>query len=47
MMSTPAPSDAFLTDAIQFEEAKASHLNGGESFKLSLCASVTVSLMVM
>jgi hypothetical protein len=47
MMKTVSPSNAFLTDTVQFEEAKASQLDGGGSFRLSLCASVKVSLVVM
>jgi hypothetical protein len=47
MMKTAAPSDGFPTNAVQFEDAKASQSDGGDSFKLSLCASVKVSLMVM
>jgi hypothetical protein len=38
MMRT-ALSDAFSTDTIKFEETKASQLDGGGSFKQSLCAS--------
>jgi hypothetical protein len=37
----------FQTGAMQFEEVKASQSDGGGPFKLSLCASVKVSLMVM
>jgi hypothetical protein len=47
MMRLAPPPNAFLTHAIQFEDAKGNQSNGGDSFKLSLCASVTVSLMVM
>jgi hypothetical protein len=42
-----SPSDPFPTDASQFEEIKASQLDGDGPFKLSLCANVKVSLMVM
>jgi hypothetical protein len=38
---------AFPIDAIQFEEVKPSQSDGGGSFKLSLYASVKVSLMMM
>jgi hypothetical protein len=38
---------AFPIDAIQFEEAKASQSDGGGSFKLGLCGSVKVSLLLM
>jgi hypothetical protein len=44
MMGTAAPSDAFQSDAIQFEEANASQADGGGAFKLSLHVSVKVSL---
>jgi hypothetical protein len=47
MMNTAAPFDAFQTDAIQFEDAKASQSDGGGFFKLSLYLNVKVSLMVM
>jgi hypothetical protein len=47
MVRTPAPSDVFQADAIQFEEEKASQSDGGDSFMLSLYVSVKVSLMVM
>jgi hypothetical protein len=46
-MKTASPSNAFSTDAISFEEAKASQLDDGGSFKWSLYASVKVCLMVM
>jgi hypothetical protein len=35
------------TDGIQFEEVKESQSDGGGSFKLNLCASVKVSMIVM
>jgi hypothetical protein len=47
IMRTASASDAFSPDAIQFEEDKASSLNGGSCFKLSLCTSVKMSLMMM
>jgi hypothetical protein len=37
----------FPTDGIQSEEVKASQSDGGGSFKLNLCASVKVHMMVM
>jgi hypothetical protein len=40
-------SDAFSTDAIQFEEVKAGQSDDSGSIKLSLSASVKVSPMVM
>jgi hypothetical protein len=46
MVRTPAPSDAFQADILQFEEAKASQ-SEGESFRLSLYMNVKASLMVM
>jgi hypothetical protein len=44
---TPAPSNAFQTGTIRFEEAKASQSDGGGSFKLSLYVCMKVSLMVI
>jgi hypothetical protein len=46
MMKT-APSNAFPTDAVQFQGIKMSQSDGGISFKLCLCASMKVSLTVM
>jgi hypothetical protein len=47
MMRTASPSNAFSTDPISFEEAKASQSNGDGFFMLSLCANVKVFLMVI
>jgi hypothetical protein len=47
MMKTVLPSNGFVTDAIQFEEARASESDGARCFKQSLCESVQVSRMVM
>jgi hypothetical protein len=44
MMTKARQSDHFPTDAIRFEVAKASESNGG-FFKLSMCASVKVSVL--
>jgi hypothetical protein len=46
-MKTASPSHAFSTDAISFEKVKASQSDRSGSFKLSLCASVKVCLMMM
>jgi hypothetical protein len=40
MIKTGAPSNAVQADVIQFEEAKASQLDGDGSFKLSLYVNV-------
>jgi hypothetical protein len=42
-MIKTAPSNAFQTDAIRFEKAKASELDGGGPFKLSFCECESVS----
>jgi hypothetical protein len=47
MIRTAAPSHAFQTGAILFEEPTASQSGGGGSFKLCLYVNVKVSLMVM
>jgi hypothetical protein len=47
MKRTQASSDTFQSNAIQFEEVKASQSDGGGSFTLSLYVSVKMSLMVM
>jgi hypothetical protein len=47
MMRMSLPLDVFQIDTIQFEETKTSQSEIDGSFKLSLCASVKVSLMVM
>jgi hypothetical protein len=47
MTRTASPFNAFSTDAISFEEAKVSQLDGDSFFRLSLCAIVKVCLMVM
>jgi hypothetical protein len=43
---TASTFNAFPTDAIQFEDAKASESDGSRSFKLSLCVTVKISLMI-
>jgi hypothetical protein len=46
-MTRTEPSDAFRADAIKVEDVKMNQSEGGGSFKLSFCVSMTVSLMVM
>jgi hypothetical protein len=47
IMKTALPSDIFLTDAIQFDEVKTTQSDCDCSFKLSLYATVKMSLLVM
>jgi hypothetical protein len=47
MMMTASSSDAFPTDAVQFEDAKVSQSDDNDFFTLCLCTSVKVSLMVI
>jgi hypothetical protein len=47
MKRTPGPYDALQTDAIPFEDARASQSDCGGSFRLSLYMDVKVSLMAM
>jgi hypothetical protein len=47
MMRTASPFNALSTEAISFDKAKAGQSDGGGSFRLCLCASVKVFLMVM
>jgi hypothetical protein len=42
-MKTASPSNAFLTNAIQFEEVKTGQSNGDGSFELGLYASVKMT----
>jgi hypothetical protein len=46
MIRTAAPSNAFQTSAILFEEPTANQSSCGGSFKLSLYVNMKVSLMV-